>query len=185
MSPVVIQRVLAPSDALVEEAVSLLLKAMEGDPFMYVACEGNETTRAHMARMMVREHVCWGEFWTATEDDELVGFMTWFPPQSELAIPKDERAKLAAPFMAALSGDGKQYIATVVRFFMSRLIGNHGTDRVSPQMGEEFPQFVAQCIGTPNGKHDGWWLRIAMTRTDKQRQGICRKLLEPVRQKVS
>ena len=37
--------------------------------------------------MMILEGVYWGEFWTATEDDELVGFMTWTPPHSEPAIP--------------------------------------------------------------------------------------------------
>ncbi|KAI9056966.1 hypothetical protein FKP32DRAFT_1585024 [Trametes sanguinea] len=132
---------------------------------MHAACEGNPAARQHMARMMVQDHVKWGEFWTATEGDELVGFMTWFPPNSELAIPCDERAKLAAPFFASLSEEGKKYIAKV--------------------MGEDFPQFVAQCTGTPNGKHDGWWLRIAMTRPDKQGQGVCRKLVEAVRPKVA
>ncbi|KAH9890601.1 acyl-CoA N-acyltransferase [Cubamyces lactineus] len=164
MSAVQVQQVLKPSDELIESAISLLLSATKDDTYIQVACGDDPSTRGALARMMILEGVYWGEFWTATEDDELVGFLTWTPPHSEPAIPKDERAKVVGPFMQALSEERRKY--------MTELFSG------------EFPGFVAQCLG-PTGKHDGWWLRIAMVRPDKQGQGIARKLLEPMRRKAA
>ncbi|KAI0355013.1 hypothetical protein OH77DRAFT_1496225 [Trametes cingulata] len=131
---------------------------------MRALCGGNMSIHHHLARGMIREGIIWGEFWVAQEDDKLLGFMTWTPPGAEPAIPKDERAKLNAPFTDALSEEARAY--------------NRHT------MGEVFPEFVAQCIG-PTGKHDGWWLRTAMVRCGHQGKGIARKLFEPVRQKAN
>ncbi|KAI8999064.1 hypothetical protein BD414DRAFT_553427 [Trametes punicea] len=129
-----------------------------------VAPSGNISIRHHFARMVIREGVDWGEFWTAMEGDELVGFMIWTPPGSEPLIPKDERAKLSAPFLNSLADEGRNYMAKL--------------------WTGEFPEFVAQCLGKTS-KNDGWWLRIAVVRPDKQGQGIARKLFEPMRRKAS
>ncbi|KAI0831695.1 hypothetical protein BC628DRAFT_1310791, partial [Trametes gibbosa] len=116
------------------------------------------------ARAMIREGIIWGEFWTAEEDGELVGFMTWTPPGVEPKIPCDERAKLSADFFNAVSEEGKEYVRSA--------------------MGPQFRDILTQALGE-NGKDEGWWLRIAMVRPDKQGQGIARKLFEPMRQKAA
>ncbi|EIW60849.1 uncharacterized protein TRAVEDRAFT_120871 [Trametes versicolor FP-101664 SS1] len=131
---------------------------------MGALCGGDLTIFPLLARAMIREGIIWGEFWTAEEDGELVGFMTWTPPGVEPNIPRDERAKVNAEFVEALSEEGKAYSRTAVR--------------------EDFHNFVAQCVGE-KGKDGGWWLRVAMVRPDKQGQGIARKLFEPMRRKAA
>ncbi|KAH9857590.1 hypothetical protein C2E23DRAFT_881179 [Lenzites betulinus] len=115
------------------------------------------------ARAMIREGIIWGEFWTAEEDGELVGFMTWTPPGVEPKIPKDERAKIYEDFLDALSDEGREYWSA---------------------SGEQFRDVLAECLGE-NGKNVGWWLRLAMVRPDRKGRGIARKLLEPMREKAA
>ncbi|KAI0781401.1 hypothetical protein BD413DRAFT_489531 [Trametes elegans] len=164
MSDLTVQRVFEASEELIEDAVQLTVDAMAGDAAMYAFCGGDMSIHPHLARAMVIEGIRWGELWTAMEGDELVGYMTWFPPHTELAIPKEERAAVNAPFLNRLSEEGKAYTKNA--------------------MGPEFTSFVARCIGD-TGKHDGWWLRVAMVRPGKQGQGVARKLFEPVRRKIA
>ncbi|KAI0637439.1 hypothetical protein C8Q77DRAFT_1097570 [Trametes polyzona] len=137
--------------------------AMDGDVAMRALCGGDMSIFPHLARAMIQEGIIWGEFWTAEQDGGLVGFLAWTPPGVEPNMPKEERAKVNAPFVDALSEEGKAY--------------THGA------MGKNFHEFVDSYIGG-GGKHSGWWLRTAMVRPDKQGQGIARKLFEPVHNKV-
>ncbi|RPD59214.1 hypothetical protein L227DRAFT_165691 [Lentinus tigrinus ALCF2SS1-6] len=90
--------------------------------------------------------------------------MMWTPPGATTKISKEERAKIQEPLLDALSPEGLEYYKNTYT--------------------HEFPTFVTKCIA-PAALADVWWLRTAMVRADKQRQGIARALLEPVRQKVS
>lgn len=54
---------------------------------MGALCGGDLTIFPLLARAMIHEGIIWGEFWTAEEDGELVGFMTWTPPGVEPNIP--------------------------------------------------------------------------------------------------
>ncbi|KAI0694175.1 hypothetical protein C8T65DRAFT_57960 [Cerioporus squamosus] len=105
-----------------------------------------------------------GELWTATEGDELVGFMMWTPPGATAKISKEERLKMQQPLLDALSPEGLEYYKSTYY--------------------HEFPTFVTQSLA-PLDFTDVWWLRAAMVRADRQRRGIARALLEPVRQKTS
>ncbi|KAH9932603.1 uncharacterized protein B0H18DRAFT_986557 [Fomitopsis serialis] len=49
---------------------------------------------------------------------------------------------------------------------------------------QDFPGFVNECMGSPKGKTDAWWLNNFCVHPERQRQGIGRRLLEIVRQKV-
>ncbi|KAI0648333.1 acyl-CoA N-acyltransferase [Trametes meyenii] len=164
MPDIKIQRVVSPPDTLVEAAVALMVAAMADDAGMHAMCGGDDTIAHHLSRAWINEGIKWGEFWTAEENDQLVGFMSWMPPGVEQTIQKDERARVNRHFHEALSEEGRTYLAST--------------------LVQEFPKLLAESLG-PTGKQDGWWLRIAMVRKGWQGKGIGRKLLEPVRRKAS
>ncbi|KAI0713522.1 hypothetical protein C8Q76DRAFT_796479 [Earliella scabrosa] len=161
---VLIQQVISPSQELVEDVIALMTDLMRDDP-AFLAMSGNdESVRPLITRTWVIDGIAIGDLWTATEGDDLVGFMLFLPPGAAAKISKEERAKINQPLLDALSKEGLEY-------YMKTYY-------------QDFPVFVSQCLA-PVSLGDVWWLRSAMIRPDRQRQGIARALLEPMRRKAA
>ncbi|TFK87928.1 hypothetical protein K466DRAFT_585985 [Polyporus arcularius HHB13444] len=163
-SNVSIQHVLAPSDKLKLDMKKLLSDLSADDPGLLALVGNDPSLIPILVGTWVEDGSVIGELWTATEGDELVGFMLWTPPGATSKISKEERLEFQQPLLDALSPEGLEYFKRTYY--------------------DEFPTFVMQSIA-PALLDEVWWLRVAMVRADRQGRGIARALLEPVRQKVS
>ncbi|KAI0685688.1 hypothetical protein C8T65DRAFT_747825 [Cerioporus squamosus] len=162
---VIIQHVPAPSDKVKADVKKLLSDLSADDPGLLALVGNDPSLIPVLVGTWVEDGAIIGELWTATEGDELVGFMMWTPPaRLPKSREKEERLKMQQPLLDALSPEGLEYYKSTYY--------------------HEFPTFVTQSLA-PLDFTDVWWLRAAMVRADRQRRGIARALLEPVRQKTS
>jgi len=163
-SSLTIGRVENPSDELIETSVALFYSLMKDDDGVRSLVGGDISSIPAMARAMLKAGVLTGEYYTAMDGDELVGFTMWMPPGRDLFSTPEERALGLDEFMKNLSPEGKEYYKNIYTV--------------------EWPKFVNSCLGGPRGKTDSWWMHIAMVRPDRQKQGIASSLMKLVIEKA-
>ncbi|PCH35850.1 hypothetical protein WOLCODRAFT_140107 [Wolfiporia cocos MD-104 SS10] len=165
MSTIIAQRITDPSPHIIDVCVELFAELMSANKAIISLCGGDARLVGPLARAMLCAGALAGELYIATDigDEQPIGYTMWMPPGQELFSTPEQRALGLEAFMAALPEDGKEYYRTTYT--------------------AEFPAFVSSCIGS-RGMLDGWWLHMAMVRKDRQRQGILRALLAPVREKA-
>lgn len=161
-----IERVPDPSGELIEAAAALFALAMRDDGACNSLVGGDLSLLVPMARAMIKAAVlAAGEFYPALDQSgTLVGYALWMPPGEELFATPEQRDQGLNDFMASLPEAVKQYYKNTYL--------------------KEFPEFVNECMGSPKGKTDAWWLNNFCVHPERQRQGIGRRLLEIVRQKA-
>ncbi|THU95813.1 hypothetical protein K435DRAFT_723318 [Dendrothele bispora CBS 962.96] len=165
MSAYTVQRIESPSAEEIDQAVALFVSLMK-DGVTTQCLVGGDLSLVDLMARSIRAGCLAGEYYNATtvEDGKMIGFCLWMPPGEDLFNTEEQRALGLTDFMSKLSPEGKEfYKGTYLKVF---------------------PSFVGECIG-PTGKKDGWWLHMAMTAPEYQRQEVATSLINLVKEKAS
>jgi GNAT superfamily N-acetyltransferase len=160
-----IQRVNNPTEEQIDISADLFYDLMKENQGAISLSGGDKSLMKLQALAILRAGALAGEYYTATNPDgELVAYTLWMPPGQELFSSEEQRKLGFTEFMTRLPEEGKEYFRTAYL--------------------AHFPGFVNGILG-PAGKRDSWWLHMAMVRSDYQKKGITRALINAVRDKAS
>jgi len=155
-----------PTEAQIIRSAEIFANLMlKNDDIAVVAlCGGNRKLLMPLALAMIRAGVLEGEFYAAIgEGDDILGYVMTMPKGRVLFSTDAQKELGLTDFMAQLSEEGKKYYTDVYL--------------------KTFPQFVASCI-EPETMIDVWWIHMAFTREQSQRQGIASGLIRQVLDKA-
>ncbi|KAF9458937.1 hypothetical protein BDZ94DRAFT_1269501 [Collybia nuda] len=166
MTSLNIRRIEDVNDELLDKAAELFYILMKDDLAGASLTGGDSSLIQPLARSLIRACALEGEFYvaTGTESGELVGYAAWMPTGHELLESEAQRELGYDDFAGRLSEAGNT-------FFKDTYL-------------KRFPGFVNQCLG-PTGRRDAWWLHQLMVRTEYQRQGVARSLINVVKTKAA
>jgi len=165
MSAFTVQRVENPNEEQINISSDLFYDLMKDNQGAISLSGGDKSLMKLQALAIIRAGAFAGEYYTATNSDgELVGYALWMPPGKELFSTEEERKLGFTEFMTRLPEEGKEYFRTTYL--------------------AHFPGFVNSILG-PTGKLDSWWLHMAMVRSNYQRKGITRALINVIREKAA
>jgi len=159
-----VQQVENPSEDQIIASANLFYDLMHEDKAALSLSGGDKTLIKVQAAALPRAGALAGEYYAATNGEgEIVGFTMWMPPGQDMFSTEEQRNLGFYDFMARLPEEGKEYFKTTYL--------------------AHFPGFVSGILG-PTGKVDSWWMHMCMVRSDYQRKGIAKALINLVREKA-
>ncbi|TFY74384.1 hypothetical protein EWM64_g9628 [Hericium alpestre] len=153
-----------PTATQIDEAVSLCLRAYEGDEGLECLVCGDMSLADPLFRAMVRATALEGEFYVAVNDSEkILGLGLWFGPGKDLFSTEQQRKLGFNDFFGRLSPEGQTW----------------WTQTYPAKMGE----FLSHHLG-PQGKSNSYYLNCLATDPAFQRKGVAAQIVETVFQKA-
>ncbi|KAF8489953.1 hypothetical protein BU17DRAFT_95476 [Hysterangium stoloniferum] len=161
-----IQRVENPTEELFTEVIELFYELMKDDIPILSLTGGDKLLIRPMTSAIIRACALEGEFYTATDPATgvLTGYAVWMPPGHELFDSEAQRKLGLNDFMKRLSDAGQNFYTDIYL--------------------KKFPGFVDKCLES-TGRRNSWWLHQIMVRTENQRQGIARTLIDFIKRKAA
>ncbi|KAJ7586818.1 hypothetical protein C8J56DRAFT_942907 [Mycena floridula] len=140
-----------PTDAQIEEAVEIYLRAFEGDLCAKSMTADNHAIEDSLYRMMLRAAALEGTIYAvfADDDNKMLTVGVWFGPGTLLLHSEAQQQAGWNDFYASLSDEGKTWWATTFQTVHEAL--------------------VTSLFG--DGYLGGWWANLIATHPDYQRQG--------------
>ncbi|TFY83151.1 hypothetical protein EWM64_g862 [Hericium alpestre] len=153
-----------PTVIQIDEAVSLCLRAYEGDEGLECLVCGDMSLAEPLFRAMVRATALEGEFYVAVNDSEkILGLGLWFGPGKDLFSTEQQRNLGFNDFLGRLSPEAQTW----------------WTQTYPAKMGE----FLSYHLG-PQGKSNSYYLNCLATDPTFQRRGVATQIVETVFQKA-
>ncbi|CAA7269972.1 unnamed protein product [Cyclocybe aegerita] len=151
------------TDAQIEQAVELSMRAYEGDESVVSMIGGDETLRIHMFRAMIRAGAREGAFYAVTDTMSgiILSFSIWFAPGRRIFDTEAQRSLDWTDFVNALQPKVQEWWVNV--------LGPLHHEAMVKYVGPEYP--------------DSWYASIIATDPEYQRRGYASSLVSTVLQR--
>ncbi|TFY66314.1 hypothetical protein EVG20_g4770 [Dentipellis fragilis] len=163
MSEYTIRLVKEPTDAQVDEAVALSVKAFQGDPIITVLTGNNWNLADPFFRSIIRAGALAGAVYIATDKtDRILAVGVWFGPGQELYSTAEQHELGFNDLFAGLSPDTQEWWTKTY--------------------GPVLDKFLKEALGEK--KLESWYANLIVTDPAWQRRGLATALVDAVYQRA-